>query len=1634
MAYGLKYYFVDKKIVTSTTVTYRFEILQENYTGSATEWNGVSIQRQYEESSLRDIKSIQKGSVSGTIRVEDATQRGVIETIAGSQIGDYKVQLKKDNSVVWTGYVVPDLINISEENYRNQTADIVAKDLLFTGDFTLDTGDEKAIVLIADILDTLGYGLNITSYTSWTDTTLTTTDDILNQSYHKKDRLRIFAQTDNDEDRALTNEQALEYILKAYGIILRQANGTWNLIQISAFETTSAVRRYIYNSSGSQTSSETDYQLGSVLAQGDLRLFGATSNNYYAGVKKVESRFDHNTNIQGIKLNREYWITDGSDITKSQFIQSDGTGNIELFFVTWFAKTTAIDLGNPNVLDVQIYVDTASTDYYWNGTAWQTTPTTIDIDVEATYSTQDSDDNYVHKNNGVSIVTTGIPDGSDGTLYVKFITDELIQNYAYWYLRSVDLKVAYSDQVGGVSEGIEYELVQTGSYSHIYDYGTYYYGGGPTSGALSALRDSSGDLLGSWKRSTDSSATSHAELLLRERLDIMRGQRRNMRGVLYGEYEPDKALNYDSTVFFFLGGSWDSSTYQWNANFIELDVDTATDDDFNIFYITEGEGTTSGSVGSLSTSTGSGSLYLEKSKNLQDVTSASTARTNLGLGATSDVDFGQVTGSSFVKENGQSDEFLKADGSVDDSTYLTQSDTDALYDDYNYFSVSDGSSTFNVGSQQTMSITASGASSLTYDTETRSINISSTDTNTDTNHYLNTVTWDSGTGVLSFDMIGTPDFTVDIDGRYLEAHPTIANVPSDSTNTDNTVIQSLGFDTFGHVDSVATKDFTNVFDKYSSWTATVGTDTATIGSADSLEFRGGDNVTIELSGSQLTINASTGGDGDITAVNTDTNSGLAGGVTSGSADLSLNITNLPTLTASGGSESIAIQDGNTTKNIAISNISLSHFNDDLTYLTSETSHDDVVVDGDFTANGLMKRTALGTYATITDSSSNWNTGYNRSITSVAFDTGTGVLTLNQQNGGTVTKDLDGRYLPLSGGTLTGTLTVQAVMAQSNAGPKFQLIETDEQDLNKEIYLNGGDFFVRNLNDDGTNPTGENILKISHAGVVTLLAQGTTNAENLNALFQNSDGVLKRRTLGSNAFNSTTIPTNNNQLTNGAGYITSFDITTQTDPKYLRSDASDTTTGNITISKDNPTLTLVEANSATGSYPRINFDTQNNQGVSLYHSEFDSELTVDGYGLVLDASSSNTQFPTTGTLTFSVLGEIYAGGTSLGSLNKVFHDGYHPNADTLTTSRTITLGGDLTGSASFDGSADITISAQVSNNSHTHDDRYLQLSGGTLTGSVDSNSEIKTTDHFTTDSGELLNLNQSSWANEPNHYVLYNAWTSSTGDYLLVKASGNATGEVHGTLLIADNGLYYGKDGAQESAEDSATAPLDTTLLYFRSNGSYINSDLEVSGDIETEEIKSVAYPNNNFLKFNDDQTVGTNMVTLGSLGKMNFIVDSNGNDTTSHFRWATDGVDMDTNTTLMTLDDEGNLSIESGDVDINGTLTATVKSFDIKHPTQDGKRLVYGVLEGPEHAVFYRGRSNSRYIELPEEWTGLIDPETITVQLTPASKPKTYYYKGYKDNKIEVGVSGWNWNYDYFYIVHATRIDVEPLQTVQDAD
>ena len=71
-----------------------------------------------------------------------------------------------------------------------------------------------------------------------------------------------------------------------------------------------------------------------------------------------------------------------------------------------------------------------------------------------------------------------------------------------------------------------------------------------------------------------------------------------------------------------------------------------------------------------------------------------------------------------------------------------------------------------------------------------------------------------------------------------------------------------------------------------------------------------------------------------------------------------------------------------------------------------------------------------------------------------------------------------------------------------------------------------------------------------------------------------------------------------------------------------------------------------------------------------------------------------------------INDFVVGGWSYGAgYQRIFHDGYHPNADKWTTSRTLSLSGDASGSVSWDGSGNATLSVAVSNDSHTHDGRY-----------------------------------------------------------------------------------------------------------------------------------------------------------------------------------------------------------------------------------------------------------------------------------------------------------------------------------------
>ena len=91
---------------------------------------------------------------------------------------------------------------------------------------------------------------------------------------------------------------------------------------------------------------------------------------------------------------------------------------------------------------------------------------------------------------------------------------------------------------------------------------------------------------------------------------------------------------------------------------------------------------------------------------------------------------------------------------------------------------------------------------------------------------------------------------------------------------------------------------------------------------------------------------------------------------------------------------------------------------------------------------------------------------------------------------------------------------------------------------------------------------------------------------------------------------------------------------------------------------------------------------------------------------------------------------------------------------------------------------------------------------------------------------------------------------------------------------------------------------------------------------------------------------------------------------------------------------------------INGALftgySQRNKPFDISHPKEKGKRIRHICAEGPEAGIYIRGKlKGTHIIDLPEYWQGLVDYDTITVNLTPCGKPDlSLYVKEIREDKI----------------------------------
>ena len=125
---------------------------------------------------------------------------------------------------------------------------------------------------------------------------------------------------------------------------------------------------------------------------------------------------------------------------------------------------------------------------------------------------------------------------------------------------------------------------------------------------------------------------------------------------------------------------------------------------------------------------------------------------------------------------------------------------------------------------------------------------------------------------------------------------------------------------------------------------------------------------------------------------------------------------------------------------------------------------------------------------------------------------------------------------------------------------------------------------------------------------------------------------------------------------------------------------------------------------------------------------------------------------------------------------------------------------------------------------------------------------------------------------------------------------------------------------------------------------------------------------------------------------------------------------------------KGNVESE-GDVYSNCRrhLLRRKKNFDIPHPSKEGWRLTHACVEGPEAAVYVRGRvKNQTEIILPEYWKGLVNIDSITVNLTSIGAHQDIIVKRWDDEKVYLQSRG-GMPINCFYYIMAERKDTEKL-------
>ena len=244
------------------------------------------------------------------------------------------------------------------------------------------------------------------------------------------------------------------------------------------------------------------------------------------------------------------------------------------------------------------------------------------------------------------------------------------------------------------------------------------------------------------------------------------------------------------------------------------------------------------------------------------------------------------------------------------------------------------------------------------------------------------------------------------------------------------------------------------------------------------------------------------------------------------------------------------------------------------------------LDQTFTFDTGGSLTIPATYFNTSGNSNQWQTAYNDKINSVAFNTGTGALTFTQQDGTTLTVNLDGRYVESLDGNTTYDLSVPA------STTKIRLAGSDA--TNDDVTITGG----TNVTVTRVSAT-ELSISSTDTNTVYTLPEATATTRGGIELFSNTD-----QSVAANGVTTTAGRTYGIQL-NSAGQAvvnvpwsdtntnsnTTYDYLVPANTTALRLAGSDLSTDTITLSAAGATsLTRISGNEIRISSTDTNTNT------------------------------------------------------------------------------------------------------------------------------------------------------------------------------------------------------------------------------------------------------------------------------------------------------------------------------------------------------------------------------------------------------------------------------------------------------------